>query len=108
MSGWYLGLDYLQIGGHHLALGFRAEEDRDHIHDQRTDRAVHHRLGEAHALVHREIGQQWRNSRTPDRSLVIDEACCSCPDLGRKAFRQPARVEGILAADKADEDQEGS
>ena len=74
MSGRYFDLDHLQIGGHHLALGFWTEEDRDHIHDQRTDRGVHHRLGEAHALVHGEIGQQRRNSPAETQANIATAA----------------------------------
>src|SRR3982751_5828783 len=39
-----------------------------------NDRAVHHRLGKAHILVHREVGQYWRDGCAPNRALVVDEA----------------------------------
>src|SRR3954467_8951731 len=100
------GLDHFQFGGHDLALGFRPQVDRDDIHDQRTDRAIHHRFGKTHSLVHCEVSQDRRDGRAPDRTLVIDEAGRSGPYLGREAFRQPGRVQSILAAKEADEQQE--
>src|SRR4051812_26092641 len=80
-------LDYFQIGGHDLTLGFRPQVNRDDIYDCRTDRAVHYWPGKAHVLVHCEVGQYRRDGRTPNRALVVDEAGGGGSHFGREAFR---------------------
>src|SRR5450755_3785274 len=84
-----------------LAPRLRAEQQGDDEEDGGAARRDQHRDGKAERLIGGKVGQHWAREACPDCPLVVAEARCGRSHLGRKSFRQIARVLPVNCAEES-------
>jgi hypothetical protein len=91
-----------------LAPRLRAEQQGDDEDDGGAARRDQHRDGEAERLIGGKVSQHWAGEACPDCPLLVAEARCGRPHLGRKSFRQIARVLPVDCAEESTLHDEGA